>query len=963
MITRILLLAAFVITAFAQESSPRAVNTMADLARLSPVASKPKVEVLGYYAPGDGGGGVYFATNTVTGTNAYGGRIRSGKAGWSWQLDSDKVSAKQFGAVGDGNADDTISIQAWMDYGAKHMVLPMGVFKITGTVWCRQNNINVDWYGWTKAANGVSYNQIVFGERYAATNVVAGAINPVVLNVTINGHGSGGHDGNALNALEYFPSGVSPVFGGAGFTFSSITNLVVTGLSVRNPPLFAVSIIGCDQVQCTGVNIDSGYGNNSSFYNGKNQDGIHWTDCSNVTASNITASSADDNFAITSNWANVGNYVLNNLRGRHRMAGNASGYRVLATNFRITRDLGGTVTNVVINNGVFDGEHGGFTLQSLTTEPSVSLVRFNNCMWTSLTNSGTATSQAKLWGAISGCSDVQFNSCTWSNLNRYAFIQNATNITFYRSVFAGIITNPWTSTIGALLIDGPNAVSVGSVSVENCEFYNMDQQAIRFLGLSGSTRKINGPIRIRGNKFYNGGRVADPTGAGFAAIRVTGSSELVDISDNHVLGWRGHAVDLLDNLSVALSRNVIDGAGSTVTNTYGILADTTAGSSIQRVDLSDNVVVNYPSSGMFIRNAQWINGQGNTLSGNQRLTTANAAWILGINGDGGANPVTSTWCGILANNLFRGVGSGTGLAVSSANAPAYTGSPMQMAGNRFHSFTTTISRDGSGYSIPYVFSEPIVVGSNTELGSAGNNVFRLATTSNASHTNTVYIEKIVTASGTSSATQTAASMIARNQGNGGHTGTINPLSVTASHDQSTGNNANQLRGVLSTVRWTSGGNVSSLEAFAAQPQGSGSGVATEAVGFSARSPVLSGGGTIATARGVLIYPQLVAGVGSGVAIDQQGASDLNRLSGLTIIGSNGQQITRLRRGNAILTAGIATVSDANVTANSLIYLTHKTPGGTPGWLVASNIVANTSFQIQSSSATDTSTVSWLLVEP
>lgn len=126
MITRILLIAAFAITALAGESTPRAVNTIAELATLTPVASKPKVEVLGYYTPGDGGGGVYYATNTAVGTNAFGGRIRSGKAGWSWQLDSSVVSVKQFGAKGDSvyennaitspGADDTASIQMAIDY-------------------------------------------------------------------------------------------------------------------------------------------------------------------------------------------------------------------------------------------------------------------------------------------------------------------------------------------------------------------------------------------------------------------------------------------------------------------------------------------------------------------------------------------------------------------------------------------------------------------------------------------------------------------------------------------------------------------------------------------------------------------------------------------------------------------------------------------------------------------------------
>lgn len=68
-------------------------------------------------------------------------------------------------------------------------------------------------------------------------------------------------------------------------------------------------------------------------------------------------------------------------------------------------------------------------------------------------------------------------------------------------------------------------------------------------------------------------------------------------------------------------------------------------------------------------------------------------------------------------------------------------------------------------------------------------------------------------------------------------------------------------------------------------------------------------------------------------------------------------------GLATLAAGTVTVSTARVTATSRIYLTVQTAGGTQGLLRISARVAGTSFTITSLSATETSTVAWLIIEP
>lgn len=74
-----------------------------------------------------------------------------------------------------------------------------------------------------------------------------------------------------------------------------------------------------------------------------------------------------------------------------------------------------------------------------------------------------------------------------------------------------------------------------------------------------------------------------------------------------------------------------------------------------------------------------------------------------------------------------------------------------------------------------------------------------------------------------------------------------------------------------------------------------------------------------------------------------------------------KQGTGALAGNATLVAGTVTVTNANVGADSVILLTRKTAGGTIGDLTYT-ISNGTSFTIDSSNASDTSTVSYLIVQ-
>lgn len=64
--------------------------------------------------------------------------------------------------------------------------------------------------------------------------------------------------------------------------------------------------------------------------------------------------------------------------------------------------------------------------------------------------------------------------------------------------------------------------------------------------------------------------------------------------------------------------------------------------------------------------------------------------------------------------------------------------------------------------------------------------------------------------------------------------------------------------------------------------------------------------------------------------------------------------------SSAMVAGTTTVNTTAVTANSTIQLSYKAIAGTPGYLSPGTITPGTSFVINSTSGTDTSTVQWTI---
>ncbi|OCX52657.1 hypothetical protein BEL04_14520 [Mucilaginibacter sp. PPCGB 2223] len=118
----------------------------------------------------------------------------------------------------------------------------------------------------------------------------------------------------------------------------------------------------------------------------------------------------------------------------------------------------------------------------------------------------------------------------------------------------------------------------------------------------------------------------------------------------------------------------------------------------------------------------------------------------------------------------------------------------------------------------------------------------------------------------------------------------------------------------------------------------------------------------APSNGLLVQGRTLLGTSADNTVDQlQVSGNLNLVSvGNKLKIATG---TNASIGTATLVAGTVTISTTAVTASSKIFITRNTTGGTIGSLSvpSTSITANTSFVINSDSASDTSTINWWVI--
>lgn len=126
--------------AIAQTSN---LTNISSIAKLRTLPSGTAVNVQGYYAPNDGGGGVYVWNSTSTATDNGGTIIQptGGGPNGRWILQSfGPTNVKQFGAKGDGVTDDYAAIQAAVNsiptgtQGGYSLYFPPGIYECSNTI-------------------------------------------------------------------------------------------------------------------------------------------------------------------------------------------------------------------------------------------------------------------------------------------------------------------------------------------------------------------------------------------------------------------------------------------------------------------------------------------------------------------------------------------------------------------------------------------------------------------------------------------------------------------------------------------------------------------------------------------------------------------------------------------------------------------------------------------------------------
>ena len=214
---------------FVPEEASR-VRTISQLKDLQATENRV-VEVEGYHSPGDGGGGKFvwkqgYRSSTDEGLYFSSNRPESGA--WERVVESDrKINVKWYGAIGDGNSDDTSPFEAvWNHISGKNggiIVIPDGVY-IVNTQLSLDNVIGVDLQGFGFKNSTIFSKHYDHGLKFTNSNGLE------LHNVSVQGEDGSEGIVNAFRFESCDQVILTNCFGeksAANFSYSSCQNVVM----------------------------------------------------------------------------------------------------------------------------------------------------------------------------------------------------------------------------------------------------------------------------------------------------------------------------------------------------------------------------------------------------------------------------------------------------------------------------------------------------------------------------------------------------------------------------------------------------------------------------------------------------------------------------------------------------------------------------------------------------------------
>ncbi|OJK02869.1 hypothetical protein ASPACDRAFT_1853438 [Aspergillus aculeatus ATCC 16872] len=165
------------------------------------------------------------------------------------------------------------------------------------------NNVAIEWRGKWTFSDDLSYwrnhSYPVAFQNHAAGFVITGQ------NISINGYGTGGIDGNG-NVWYTAEAGVTQPGRPMPFVFWNVSDVEVESFYVKDPPLWSLNIMNgtnmrFNDITCNATAVDAPYGSNWV----QNTDGFDTMDATNIQLTNFVYQGGDDCIAIKPRSYNI----------------------------------------------------------------------------------------------------------------------------------------------------------------------------------------------------------------------------------------------------------------------------------------------------------------------------------------------------------------------------------------------------------------------------------------------------------------------------------------------------------------------------------------------------------------------------------------------------------------------------------------------------------------------------------